>query len=123
MILTWGKGQSVIGKNYLDILPEIQNQQIFDQALTVLKTGTAFHAKDKKVDLVINGEMKSHFFNYSFLPLADTRGNIYGVMNTGADVTDLHQAKQEVQKSDERLRMAIESSGMGTYEIDLSIKK
>jgi PAS domain S-box-containing protein len=123
MILTWGKGEDVIGKNYLDILPEIQSQQIFDQALTVLKTGIAFHAKDKKVDLVINGEMKSHYFNYSFLPLTDTKGNIYGVMNTGADVTDLHQARQDVQNSDERLRMAIESSGMGTYEINLATKK
>jgi len=27
-------------------------------------------------------------------------------MHTGADVTDLHQAKQEVQNSDEKLRMA-----------------
>ena len=123
MILTWGKGKDVIGKNYLDILPEIQNQQIFDQALMVLKSGIPFHAKDKKVDLVINGEIKSHYFNYSFIPLADTKGNIYGVMNTGADVTDLHQARQEVQNSDERLRIAIESSGMGTYEIDLATKK
>ena len=123
MILTWGKGEGVIGKKYLDILPEIQNQQIFDQALNVLKTGIAFHAKDKKVDLVINGKIKSHYFNYSFIPLADAKGNIYGVMNTGADVTDLHQARQEVQNSDERLRMAIESSGIGTYEIDLVTKK
>lgn len=123
MIRTWGKGEHVIGRNYLDIVPEIHNQQIFDQALTVLKTGIAFHATDKKVDLVINGEIKSHYFNYSFIPLADTQGHIYGVMNTGADVTALHQAKQEVQNSDERLRMAIESSGMGTYEIDLATKK
>jgi PAS domain S-box-containing protein len=123
MILIWGKGENVIGKNYLDILPEIQNQQIFDQALSVLKSGIAFHAKDKKVDLVVNGEIKSHYFNYNFLPLTDTSGTIYGVMNTGADVTDLHQAKQEMQNSDERLRMAIESSGMGTYEIDLVTKK
>lgn len=123
MIMTWGKGEGVIGKNYLDILPEIQNQQIFDQALTVLKTGIAFHAKDKKVDLVINGQMKSHYFNYSFIPLADTKGNVYGIMNTGADVTDLHQTRQQVQNSDDRLRMAIESSGIGTYEIDLATKK
>ncbi|MBS7233436.1 PAS domain S-box protein [Flavobacterium psychroterrae] len=123
MILTWGKGEGVIGKNYFDILPEIQNQQIFDQALAVLQTGITFHAKDQKIELLINGEIKSHYFNYSFIPLADTKGNIYGVMNTGADVTDLHRAKQEMQNSDDRLRLAIESSGMGTYEIDLATKK
>lgn len=123
MIEIWGKGDQVIGKNYLEILPEIQKQQIFDQALTVFKTGIAFHAKDKKVDLVINGIMKSHYFNYSFIPLFDAEAKVYGVMNTGADVTDLHLAKEQVQSSDEKLRMAIESSGMGTYEIDLITKK
>lgn len=123
MIQTWGKGEDVIGKNYLEILPEIQKQQIFDQALAVFKTGVPFHAKDKKVDLSINGVMTSHYFNYSFIPLFDAQKKIYGVMNTGADVTDLHQAKQEVQNSDERLRMAVDSSGMGTYEIDLATKK
>jgi len=123
MIKTWGKGDEVIGKNYLDILPEIGKQQIFDQALAVFQTGIPFHAKDKRVDLVVDGVLKTFYFNYSFVPLFDRENNIYGVMNTGTDVTDLHEANQKVQSSDERLRMAIESSGMGTYEIDLSTKQ
>lgn len=123
MIQAWGKGDKVIGKNYLEVLPEIQKQQIFDQALAVFRTGVPFHAKDKKVDLVINGVMTSHYFNYSFIPLFDAQKNIYGVMNTGADVTDLHQAREQAQNSDQCLRMAIDSSGMGTYEIDLATKK
>lgn len=44
-------------------------------------------------------------------------------MNTGADVTDRHLAKQQIHRAEERLRIAIESSGMGTYEIDLATKK
>lgn len=123
MIRTWGKGEQVIGKNYADILPEIHNQQIYEQALSVLKTGIPFHAKDKRVDLVIQGVMTPHYFNYSFIPLLDIEGKIYGVMNTGADVTELHLAKQQVQNSDEKLRMAIESSGIGYYEIDLATQK
>lgn len=123
MIKTWGKGDQVIGKKYLEILPEIENQKIFDEALAVFKTGVPFHAKDKKVDLLINGSLKRHYFNYSFIPLFDKESKVYGVMNTGVDVTDLHQAKQEIHNRDERLRMAIDSSGMGTYEIDLATKK
>lgn len=123
MINTWGKGDHVIGKKYMEILPEIQNQQIFDQALAVFKTGVPFHAKDKKVDLLINGSLKRHYFNYSFIPLFDKEAKVYGIMNTGVDVTDLNQARQEVQNSNEKLRIAIDSSGMGIYEIDLSTKK
>lgn len=123
MIKTYGKGNDVIGKTYLDIVPEIEKQQILDQALGVLKTGIAFHAIGKKVDLVIEGMMKEHYFNYSFIPLFDDYGNVYGVVNTGTDVTDFQLAKEEVQNSNERLKMAIDSSGIGSYEIDLITKK
>ncbi|MBZ4035307.1 PAS domain S-box protein [Flavobacterium sp. 17A] len=122
MIRTWGKGDQVIGKNYPDIVPEIQDQQIIDQALTVLKTGIPFHAKNKKVDLVIQGVMTEHYFNYSFIPLFNEKGEVYGVLNTGADVTDLHQAKEEAKSANEKLTMAIDAAGLGTYEIDLATK-
>lgn len=123
MIKTWGKGDQVIGKNYADIVPEILNQEIFDQAYNVLKTGIPFHAKDRKVELLINGIMTEQYFNYSFIPLFDDNGNVYGVINTGIDVSDLHQAKEEIKSSNERLKIAIDNSDMGTYEIDLSTKK
>jgi PAS domain S-box-containing protein len=123
MIKAWGKGTEVIGKKYLEVVPEIENQQIFNQALSVFQTGIPFHAKNKKVDLVIDNVLKTFYFNYSFIPLFDNEKKIYGIMNTGADVSDLYEAHKQIQSSDERLRMAIESSGMGTYEIDLSTKK
>ncbi|OOV17377.1 ATP-binding protein [Flavobacterium sp. LM4] len=123
MIKTWGKGDNVIGNHYLDVLPEIKKEDFFDQATTVLSTGIAFHGENKKVDLLINGTMRSHYFNYSFIPLFDTDGKVYGVMNTGVDVTDLYLAKQQIQSIEERLRIAVESSGIGTYEIDLLTKE
>lgn len=123
MIHTWGKGDQVIGRTYLEVLPEIQNQPFFEQALRVLQTGIPFHARDKKVELIINGVLQTFYFNYSFIPLTDEKGQIYAVMNTGADVTELHQAKLQTQSAEERLRIAIDSSGMGTYEIDLETKK
>lgn len=123
MMQAWGKGDQIIGKKYLEVLPETQNQPFFEQALQVLKTGTAFHAKDKQVDLMVDGALRTYYFNYSFIPLFDKAGGIYAVMNTGSDVTELHLAKQQTQSAEQRLRMAVESSGMGTYEIDLATKK
>ena len=123
MIETWGKGDQIIGKNYLDVLPEVKDDVFFEQATTVLKTGIPFHSKNKRVDLVIEGTLKTHYFNYSFIPLKNEAGDVYAVMNTGTDVTDLHEAQQQIKSSEERLRMAIEASDLGTYEIDLATKK
>lgn len=123
MIKTWGKGNDVLGKTYLEVVPEIENQQILDQALGVLKTGIAFHAIARKVDLVIEGTMVEYYFSYSFIPLFDNTGKVYGVLNTGTDITELQLAKEEIQNSNQHLTMAIDTSGIGSYEIDLATNK
>ncbi len=102
-----GKGNDVIGKSYMEILPELDNQKIFQQLQSVLETGFPFHAKNQRVDLVVDCKLLSYYFNYSFTPLYDTSGRIYGVMNTAADVTDLNMATMKVQESEMSLRQTI----------------
>lgn len=103
----WGKGNNVVGKLYSDILPELGNQEIFAQLDAVFTTGVPFHARNQRVDLVVDGLLQSYFFNYSFTPLYDASGNIYGVMNTAADVTDLNIAKQKLEQNERNLRNMI----------------
>jgi PAS domain S-box-containing protein len=107
MLDTWGKGNEVIGKLYTEILPELENSEIFGQLRSVLKTGIPFHAKNTRVDIVIDGILKPFYFNYSFTPLYDSTGNIYGVMNTAADVTDVNVANMKVEQSENNLRNTI----------------
>lgn len=103
----WGKGNDVIGKLYTDILPELENQEIFNQVQQVYNTGIPFHAKDQRVDLVVDGKLQPYYFNYSFTPVFDGDGNIYGVMNTAADVSDLHLAHKKMEESEQNLRNVI----------------
>ncbi|MCE3278561.1 MAG: rcsC [Bacteroidetes bacterium] len=103
----WGKGNDVIGKKYSDILPELENQKIFDQLESVYTTGMPFHAKNQRVDLVVDNKMRIYYFNYSFTPLYNSHGDIYGVMNTAADVTDLVKIKTQLEKSEDNLKNTI----------------
>lgn len=123
MISVWGKGNEVIGKNYFDVIPESPRHEIMTQALEVLNTGIPFYAKDKLIDLIVDGKITHHYFNYSFTPLYGKDGKIYGLLKNGTDITDMHNIKQKIQSADERLRIAVESSGMGTYEINLITKE
>ncbi len=109
----WGKGNNVVGKSYPEILPELENQKIFDQVRGVLKTGTPFHAMNQRVELLKDGELKSYYFNYSFTPLFDSSGNAYAVMNTAAEVTELHEAKQKVEESEKRFRDSVKQAPFG----------
>ncbi|WP_190277262.1 PAS domain S-box protein [Taibaiella lutea] len=107
IIDVWGKGSDVIGKTYFELLPELEEQEIYPQLDNVFTTAIPFHARNQRVDLTINGVLTVFYFNYSFTPLLDKNGNVYGVMNTAADVTDLNIAKQRIEQSEENFRNMI----------------
>jgi len=115
----WGKGNDVIGKRYADILPELANQEIFQQLDGVYTTGIPFRNRHQHLELEVDGRMKSFYFNYDFTPLFDEYGKVYGVMNTAADVTDLVSAKQQVEETEMYLRGAIELAELGTWTLDV----
>lgn len=104
IIDVWGKGNDVVGKLYSEILPELDNQEIFSQLDSVFTTGIPFHARNQRVDLLIDKKLQSYYFNYSFTPLYDSSGAVYGVMNTAAEVTDLNLATQKIEQSERNLR-------------------
>ncbi len=103
----WGKGNDVIGKIYSEILPELHNQEIFQQLDRVYTTGIPFHANNGRVDLMINDTLQPYYFKYSFTPLFDASGHVYGIVNTAADVTDLNVAKQKLEQSENNFRNMI----------------
>jgi len=107
IINVWGKGPDVVGKIYAEVLPELANQNIYMQLDKVFMTGEPFHARNQRVDLMVDGRLQPFYFNYSFTPLYDASGSIYGVMNTAADVTDLFSAKQQVEQSERNFRSMI----------------
>jgi len=99
----WGKGYDVIGKRYADVLPELGDQQIYEQLEGVYTTGRPFSARNQRVDLRVNGELKTFYFNYKFTPLHDQAGKVCGVMNTAEDVTDIVLLKQRIEENQKTL--------------------
>lgn len=113
IINIWGKGSDVIGKTYKEILPELQNQSIFEQVATVFETGQSYHSRNSRVDIVKDNELQPFYFNYSFTPLYDLNGKVYAVMNTAVEITDLYLAKQKIEESDKRFRDTVRQAPVG----------
>lgn len=103
----WGKGYEIIGKTYFETLPELESQDIYQKLERVYDTGIPFHGKNQKIYLKVGDEVREQYFNYSFTPLFDSKGKIYGVMNTAADVTDINFANQKVKENEKHLRDTI----------------
>ena len=118
IIKIWGKGNDVIGRSFRDVLPELGNQLVFEQIKTVLETGQSFHTQNTPLDLIVDGKLHTYYFNYSFTPLYDISGKIYGVMNTGVDLTDLNIAKKRIEESEQNLRSMVRQSPIGICVLD-----
>ncbi|WP_162242736.1 PAS domain-containing protein [Dyadobacter sp. Leaf189] len=123
IIEVWGKGPDVVGKCYAEVLPELAGKGIYEQLDGVYRTGKTFHASNQRVDLVIEGELRRFYFKYTFTPLFDADRNVYGVMNTAADVTDLVLAQEQLQETEASLRGAIELAQLGSWELDVATGK
>ena len=109
----WDKGTDLIGKTYPEVLPELESQNIYEQLRNVIRTGKPFHAKNQRVDLFKGGALRPYYFHYSFTPLFDANGKAYAVMNTAAEVTELHEAYQKIEESERRFRESVKQAPLG----------
>ena len=119
ILQSWGKDASVIGKTFKEALPELEGQPFSQLLDTVYTTGIPYQANEARVDLFRNGRMEITYFNFNYKALRDEKGNIYGVINTGTEVTDLAIAKQQLIIAEEGLRNAIDLAELGTWSMSI----
>lgn len=105
----WGKGADIVGKTFLEVLPELKDFEFVDHLQRVYKTGIPFSELNKRVDFNIDGRMQKHYFDYNYTPLFNEEGKVFGVMNTAADVTNVVTAKIELEESEARFRLLADS--------------
>lgn len=104
MIKLWGKDKSVIGTPLHQALPELDGQPFHGLLRNVYKTGETYWGKEDPVDLLIDGELKSGYYNYTYKPLRDKNGDIYGILNMAIDVTDSVTSKMLLKESEFQFR-------------------
>lgn len=119
----WNLDHYVQGKKLCEVFTGTQNYKLLDHAVRVMKNGIPVYANDIKVDSQLDNKWITKYYNYSFLPLYNSNKILYGVLNTCTESTNLHNAQKQLVSFDERLKMAIEACGMGTYEIDIATSK
>jgi len=110
LIDVWGKGDDLIGKTFYETLPELGSQGFFKVLDKVFTTGIPHHGRNERVDLIMDGDLQPFYFNYSYTPLRDSSGHVYGVLNTAADVTDLVVAMQRVERSEANFRTLVQTA-------------
>src|SRR5690606_28440627 len=93
----------VIGKTFREALPELEGQPFFKLLDDVYTTGVPYQAMEDKVELFRNGKMETTYYNFTYKALRNELDEIYGVINTSVEVTELVEEKNEIKKAEEKL--------------------
>lgn len=98
MIKLWGKDASVTGKTLKEALPELEGQPFLPLLDKVYTTGVPYHTEEQPADLVVDGKLQTFWFNFTYKPVKDVRGNTLGILNMAVDITSQIKAKEEYKK-------------------------
>ena len=107
ILQTWDKAADVIGKTFREALPELEGQPFYQLLDDVYTTGKSYQATEDRVDLFRNGRMETAYYNFTYKALKNEFGEIYGVINTGVEVTELVEAKNKIKKAEELLEQQV----------------
>lgn len=119
MLGIWNKSHDVIGKKLFEEMPTAR-QQGFDQLLEqVYHTGEPFAASEIPFEQRVNGKPHRIFIKFAYEPLREEDGTISGIMVMADDITNLVQARKNVEVVETRNKLAIEAADMGHFEWDM----
>jgi PAS domain S-box-containing protein len=91
----------IIGKPYLEAVPEMREQPIIEVLRAVLKTGEPFYGSELMVPIPKGEIWEDRYFNVVYQPLVED-GNVVGIMNVATEVTEQVQVRKKVEESQQR---------------------
>jgi PAS domain S-box-containing protein len=114
----WDRDASVIGKTFRQALPELEGQPFFAILDEVYDSGVAYEAYGEQVKLLNGGRLQTFYFNFTYKPIVNNKGEVWAILNTAEDVTELVLTRQKLTASEERTRFALDSAELGTWDMD-----
>jgi signal transduction histidine kinase len=103
-------GRELLGKPFLEAIPEFIDQPFLDIFKKVLETGESFighevlahHRRSQ------SGPLEDRYYDFTYVRIVDLNGKPYGVYDHAIDVTDRVLARRALEESKNQLQTAIE---------------
>jgi PAS domain S-box-containing protein len=105
----WNVGKEVLGKPFLEIIPEMKDQPFVDLLLDVLRNGVTHKAIEQPAFFLRkNGEKQIRYFNFVYQPFRENDGIISGVIVFATDVSEQVIAKNKNLESQQMRAIELE---------------
>jgi len=119
MLEIFGKGDTIIGMPIMEAVPEMKETHLLGAYHNVLSTGEIHTESAARIMFIKNGSPYYGYYDYTYKPLHDAKGKIYGVICTAIDVTEEVIARNKLQEAEQNMRGAVELAKLGTWSIDV----
>ncbi len=117
----WNKNeQKVIGKNLLDVFPELKDQRFPSLLKRTLKTGKSIKESESLLYIKSDRGLKKIYCDFEYDPLFEDDGSVSGIMITLNDVSEKIEANNKLADAEQWLRLAVDASELAIWEIDLN---
>jgi PAS domain S-box-containing protein len=109
----------MFGKPVFDVLTHGKGMGFEELLDSVRLTGVPFKGQGLAAPLMRNGVLETAYLNFVYEPLKDDDGTIGGVIVVATEITEYVHAKQQIEEAEERARLAVDSVGLGTFDLNL----
>ena len=118
----WNKNkETVLGKKFLDILPDLADQPFAGQLRKVMETGEVIDVKESPVLFTMpDGSIRETYVDYTYQPLVDADGNRNGVLVMSFEITERVLSKRLLEKYTAQLTYANESLSIANNKLAAS---
>jgi two-component system, OmpR family, sensor histidine kinase VicK len=114
----WGVTAEVIGKPLFEGVPTATGQGFEELLENVLLTGETFTASGLQFQLLRKGKMEKIYINLLYQAWRESDSSISGIFVIAIDITEEAKIRHKIEVAEERARLAIGASGMGTFDKD-----
>ena len=100
----WGKDRTIVGKPFLEALPEMEGQGFDELLVNVFNTGESFQAYSLPAVHVKNGKKVTDYFDFIYQPQKNITGDIEGVAVIATRVTERVILDKKIKKEEQKFK-------------------
>jgi PAS domain S-box-containing protein len=113
MLDLWGRDNAVIGLPLIEALPYLKGQPFLDILDKVYSTGQSHSESAARAEMERDGKLNTRYFNYTYKPLINDGGEVYGIIDMAIDVTEQVLMQQKIDESRRELLKSFNDSPVG----------
>ncbi len=114
LVLGWTE-EELLGRNFIETcVPAAMRQDAMTRLRGVLSgpDSSVVHSR------IVTKSGKERIIEWRIMLQRDEQGQVLGTLSSGTDITDRDQAVEALQAAEERMRFALEASGIGIWDVD-----